>query len=68
MGLSAVLPILHGLYVYGYEHLNQSIGLHWLLLEGCLYIFGAALYVVSFSCPRDGVTFLFPLYELFPCP
>ena len=44
MGLSAVIPVLHGLFAFGYQHLNQAIGLSWLILQGALYILGAALY------------------------
>ena len=45
-GLSAVLPVLHGVYVYGFEHMNYSIGLGWVLLQGLLYVLGAVIYAV----------------------
>jgi adiponectin receptor len=44
MGLSAVFPIIHGLFAFGYRHLNKAIGLSWLVLQGALYILGAAIY------------------------
>ena len=44
MGLSAVFPVLHGVRLYGVEHLRKSIGLDWVLLQGVLYIAGAAIY------------------------
>jgi len=44
MGLSAVFPVLHGVRLYGVEHLRKSIGLDWVLLQGALYIAGAAIY------------------------
>ncbi|EMD61110.1 hypothetical protein COCSADRAFT_39811 [Bipolaris sorokiniana ND90Pr] len=44
MGLSAVFPVLHGIQLYGIEHLRRSIGLDWILLQGVLYISGAAIY------------------------
>jgi adiponectin receptor len=44
MGLSAVFPVLDGLNRYGYEHMQSSIGLHWLVTQGALYILGAGLY------------------------
>jgi adiponectin receptor len=44
MGLSAVFPVIHGLYRYGWETLNPAIGLSWVLLEGALYITGAGIY------------------------
>ncbi|GES58407.1 hemolysin-III channel protein Izh2 [Aspergillus terreus] len=44
MGLSAVFPVLHGLRLYGLELMMRQIGLGWLLLQGLLYILGAAIY------------------------
>jgi adiponectin receptor len=44
MGLSAVFPVLHGIQLYGIEQLRKSIGLDWILLQGVLYICGAAIY------------------------
>jgi adiponectin receptor len=48
MGLSAVVPVVHGLRMYGYRQLEDQIGLSWLVLQGVLYILGAAIYAVSF--------------------
>jgi len=47
MGLSAVVPVLHGLQIYGLEGMEKRIGLSWLVLQGVLYISGAAIYAVS---------------------
>ncbi|KAJ9649612.1 hypothetical protein H2201_001754 [Coniosporium apollinis] len=44
MGLSAVVPVLHGSRLYGLRQFNLSIGLSWLVLQGALYIAGAAIY------------------------
>ncbi|KAJ4994033.1 ADIPOR-like receptor SPBC12C2.09c [Stagonosporopsis vannaccii] len=44
MGLSAVFPVLHGIKLYGVDHLRESIGLDWVVLQGVLYIAGAGLY------------------------
>src|SRR5262249_20353126 len=44
MGLSAIVPISHGLYIYGLEQLDRQIGLRWLVLQGVLYILGAGIY------------------------
>ncbi|KAJ6011180.1 hypothetical protein N7451_002592 [Penicillium sp. IBT 35674x] len=44
MGLSAVFPVLHGLSLFGFDRMRQQIGLTWLLLQGFLYILGAAIY------------------------
>lgn len=47
MGLSAVIPVLHGLKLFGVEKMERQIGLTWLVLQGVLYVFGAFLYAVS---------------------
>lgn len=44
MGLSAVVPVLHGIRIYGVAHLQRAIGLNWVVLQGALYIAGAGLY------------------------
>jgi len=44
MGLSAVVPVFHGLQLYGVEKMTQLIGLPWLLVQGLLYLIGAGLY------------------------
>ncbi|KAI9798448.1 MAG: hypothetical protein M1825_005355 [Sarcosagium campestre] len=44
LGLSAVVPILHGLQIFGFKQLNKQISLYWLIIEGVLYIAGAGLY------------------------
>lgn len=46
MGLSAVVPVIHGLQLYGYERLERQMGLSWLVGQGVLYIAGAAIYAV----------------------
>ncbi len=46
MGLSAVLPVLHGWRLYGMARLQRQIGLSWLVLQGFLYILGAGIYAV----------------------
>ncbi|RLV94385.1 ADIPOR-like receptor IZH2 [Spathaspora sp. JA1] len=43
-GLSGVLPILTGLYIWGFEETKNRSGVYWLILEGVFYIFGAILY------------------------
>ena len=54
MGLSAIFPILHGVRLYGIGRMNDQIGLSWLVLEGFLYVSGAALYGVSGGMPSFG--------------
>lgn len=45
MGLSAIIPVLHGLKLYGLSSMNDRIGVSWLVLQGVLYIVGAGVYV-----------------------
>ncbi|KAI1768341.1 HlyIII-domain-containing protein [Hypoxylon sp. FL1150] len=55
LGLSGVIPVWHGLSIYGYRNLQERMGLNWVLLQGFLYIFGAFLYAVRWperSFPR----------------
>lgn len=52
-GFSAVFPVLHGVYMYGVEQMQQSIGLYWVILQGSLYILGAALYAVRCQSRRS---------------
>jgi adiponectin receptor len=47
MGLSAVIPVIHGLHRYGYEQLERKIGLSWLVGQGAMYVLGAGIYAVS---------------------
>ena len=45
-GLSAIFPVVHGLVLYGMEQLRYSMGLYWVVLQGLLYLVGAATYAV----------------------
>lgn len=53
MGLSAVVPVVHGIRLYGVARLERQIGLSWLVAQGVLYVLGAAIYAVS---PADAAT------------
>ncbi|CAD6504907.1 BgTH12-00408 [Blumeria graminis f. sp. triticale] len=44
LGLSALFPVGHGVRLYGLLEMRNRIGLFWLVLQGLLYILGAALY------------------------
>ncbi|KAL1876479.1 hypothetical protein Daus18300_002723 [Diaporthe australafricana] len=46
LGVSGVIPVIHGLTIYGYQELNERMGLSWVLLQGVLYISGAFLYAL----------------------
>lgn len=52
MGLSAIFPVIDGLFVYGLDQMTLQIGLFWLSLQGALYVLGAGLYAVSVICPH----------------
>lgn len=49
LGLSAIIPVTHGLQMYGFQEMRDRIGLVPLLTQGALYILGAALYAVSYN-------------------
>jgi adiponectin receptor len=51
LGVSGVIPVLHGLTREGYAAIDARMGLSWVLLQGFLYIFGAFLYAVSHHAP-----------------
>jgi adiponectin receptor len=47
LGLSGVIPVVHGLVLDGLGTVDQRMGLRYVLVEAALYISGAGLYVVS---------------------
>lgn len=57
MGVSAVVPVIDGLRMFGLQQMQKQIGLSWLVLQGFLYILGAMLYAVSHH-------YLFPFRQL----
>ena len=57
-GLSAILPVLHGTIMYGFEQMRYSIGLDWVLLQGILYLLGAMIYAVCPYSPPNSVSAL----------
>ncbi|EGX54240.1 hypothetical protein AOL_s00004g273 [Orbilia oligospora ATCC 24927] len=44
MGLSGVLPIVHGIQLHGIEEVERRSAMSWLLAEGAAYLVGALLY------------------------
>jgi adiponectin receptor len=44
MGLSAVIPVIHGIRLYGMEHMQDAAALNYVVAQGALYTFGAAIY------------------------
>ncbi len=46
MGLSAVIPVLHGVKIYGMAKMTGLMGMPWVVLQGVLYVLGAGIYAV----------------------
>lgn len=46
LGLSGVIPVVHGMTIYGYGGLEDRMSVSWVISQGALYIFGAVLYAV----------------------
>ncbi|KAF2226321.1 hemolysin-III related-domain-containing protein [Elsinoe ampelina] len=44
LGLSAVVPVGHGVGLYGLEGLERRMALSWVVRQGVLYVVGAGLY------------------------
>lgn len=63
MGLSAVFPVLHGLYLFDFSQFRQQIGLLWLTLQGVLYITGAFLYAVCRGHGHRGHLLILSRYD-----
>jgi adiponectin receptor len=45
LGLSAIFPVTHILAMYGHETVSRTMGLHYLVAGGILYIVGACMYM-----------------------
>ncbi|KAF6811663.1 ADIPOR-like receptor SPBC12C2.09c [Colletotrichum plurivorum] len=46
LGASGVVPVLHGLRLYGADVMEKRMSLSWTALHGVMYILGAVLYAV----------------------
>ncbi|KID81123.1 Hly-III-related protein [Metarhizium guizhouense ARSEF 977] len=44
LGLSSMIPVIHGITIYGYKGLENRMSVTWTIVQGALYIFGAVLY------------------------
>ncbi|CAJ0550311.1 Ff.00g102410.m01.CDS01 [Fusarium sp. VM40] len=44
LGVSGVVPVIHGSCIYGLQGLEERMSLSWVVLHGAMYIFGAVLY------------------------
>jgi adiponectin receptor len=49
LGVSGVVPVIHGTCIYGLQGLEERMSLSWVVLHGAMYIFGAVLYAVRSS-------------------
>jgi len=54
MGLSGLFPVIHGLYLYGYQEMRSMIGLDGVLVQAALYLTGAVIYAVSTTSILEG--------------
>ncbi|KAG8772771.1 hypothetical protein FRC12_002901 [Ceratobasidium sp. 428] len=41
LGLTAIFPVTHALWLYGFTRLQNEMGLLWLIASGMLYVTGA---------------------------
>lgn len=48
LGLSGIVPVVHGISIYGYSGLEDRMSVSWVIFQGALYIFGAVLYAARF--------------------
>ncbi|KAI5455863.1 putative hemolysin-III channel protein Izh2 [Mariannaea sp. PMI_226] len=44
LGLSGLIPITHGVTIYGFKGLEDRMSVTWITIHGAIYIFGAVLY------------------------
>ncbi|KAM0204847.1 hypothetical protein ACHAQD_007216 [Fusarium lateritium] len=44
LGVSGIVPVIHGACIYGLQGLEERMSLSWVVLHGAMYIFGAVLY------------------------
>jgi adiponectin receptor len=50
LGLSAIVFIIHGLMIHGWEIQNHRMSLGWMGLMGALNLIGAAAYAARVGC------------------
>ncbi|KAG5980363.1 hypothetical protein E4U55_004103 [Claviceps digitariae] len=46
LGLSGVVPVIHGMSIYGYSGLEHRMSISWVIAQGGMYILGAVLYAM----------------------
>ncbi|KAH9899349.1 HlyIII-domain-containing protein [Cubamyces lactineus] len=69
LGLSGIIPTLHGLVTHGFYTLCYEMGFGWLLASGALYIIGALLYANRIPERFSPGTFdyFFASHQIFHC-
>jgi adiponectin receptor len=69
LGVSGVIPIIHGRLRYTFLQMHDLFGLGWVLLQGCLYIIGALIY--AWRIPERWAPGKFDIYfgshQIFHC-
>lgn len=48
LGLSGIIPVAHGVTIFGYSGLEARMSISLVILHGAMYIFGAVLYASRF--------------------
>ncbi|UNI23925.1 hypothetical protein JDV02_009715 [Purpureocillium takamizusanense] len=59
LGLSGIVPVVHGLSIYGYRELENRMSISWVIAHGAMYIFGAVLYAARWPERRSPGAFDF---------
>ena len=51
LGLSAIVFVLHGIFLHGWSVQNQRMSLDWMILMACLNLAGGTIYAARVSGP-----------------
>ena len=55
LGLSAIIPIVHGIAIHGWVIQNHRMGLNWMSLMAAFNVLGAAVYAIRVGASNDRV-------------
>ncbi|KAF9494994.1 HlyIII-domain-containing protein [Pleurotus eryngii] len=69
LGLSAVIPVSHGLLSHGVNKMMSEMGFGWLVLSGALYLAGALLYAnrIPERLSPGKFDYFFASHQIFHC-
>jgi adiponectin receptor len=56
LGLSAIVFILHGIFLYGWSVQNQRMSLNWIILMACLNLVGGGIYAARVSINKSRIS------------